>query len=407
MYCYNFTPSIINDTHLITLLGILTAFAPFSIDMYLAAFPSMAADMGTDVGDIQLTLSVFFLGMGSGQIFYGPLIDRFGRRVPLLAGLTLFTVSSFFLTFTTNFSLFVCLRFMQAVGGCAGMIIGRAIIRDRYSLQNAARALSLMIVVQSIGPVAAPVIGGYLLRISTWRMIFVTLCGLGLACFLATFFRLPETLLKENRVKNSPREILGVFLQLLSEGKFLAPALAGALGGATTFAFISGSPFVLMGLYEVNEVQYGWIFAAISIGMAGAGYVNQMLLRHIQVLHLLYAGLMCSIFFSAGILIILLKYGQPPLSLLFPPLFFTLATNPLAVANSTAVAMAAYAKHSGSASSLIGALLFACAGATSTLTGLMHNGTAYPMVVMMLVCSACALMILLLNRQVHASKGRV
>jgi DHA1 family bicyclomycin/chloramphenicol resistance-like MFS transporter len=286
------------------------------------------------------------------------------------------------------------------------MIIGRAIIRDRYALQDAARVLSLMMVVQAIGPVAAPVIGGYLLGISTWRIIFVPLCGLGLAYFVVTLFRLPETMPRENRVKNNPREILGVFLHLLRDGQFLAPALAGALGGATIFSFISGSPFVLMGLYELNEVQYGWAFALFAMGMAGAGHVNQVLLRRIQAHRLLYAGLMCSVFFSASMLIILLRYGLPPLSVFLPLLFFTLAANPVAVANSTAIAMAAYVKHSGSASSLIGALQFGCAGAISALTGLLHNGTSYPMAVTMLVCTAGALMTLLLNRRTRQKARR-
>ncbi|MDR2604185.1 MAG: multidrug effflux MFS transporter [Desulfovibrio sp.] len=398
----------ISDTGLAVLLGILAAFAPFSIDMYLAAFPAMAEDFGTDTGGIQFTLSFFFLGMGLGQIFYGPLIDRLGRRRPLLYGLVLFTATSCLMVFVQNFPFFVILRFLQAVGGCAGMVIGRAVIQDLYALQDAARMLSLLMMVQSVGPVAAPVIGGYLLGIAGWRMIFAVLCGLGLTCFLVVFFRLPETLAPETPsaaqgVPHMRRQILGIFLSICRNRQFLAPALTGGLGGATTFAFISGSPFVLMSLYGLNGVQYSWVFALCALGMVGAGRLNQVMLGRFQPGSLLCAALAGSLLCGLGLFLsLLMADGLPPLPLLLLPLFFILAAGPILFANSTALAMAASGQHAGSASALLGALQFGCAGAVSAGTSLLHNGTAYPLGGMLLACCIAASAIFFLARHTDA-----
>lgn len=226
---------------LTALLGVLTAFAPFATDMYLVAFPVMAADLHTDAGGVQLTLSVFFLGMGLGQLVYGPLIDRFGRRGPLLAGIALYTLTSFLLLFVETLPAFVTLRFFQAVGGCAGMVVSRAIIRDCCDVVGAAQTFSALMAVQAVGPVAAPVIGGFILAVAHWHAIFIGLGALGGICFIWTFLALPETLPATNRVRNSLMESLRVFGRTLARRNFIAPALCGGLGGASIFAFISGS----------------------------------------------------------------------------------------------------------------------------------------------------------------------
>lgn len=178
----------IRPTLIMVLLGLMTAFAPFATDTYLAGFADIAASLGCHSSDVQLSLSSFFLGLALGQIIYGPISDRIGRKIPLLAGVFVFIITSALAIFSPDIESFVLIRFLQAVGGCAGMIMARAIIRDLFTQQESARALSLLMVVQSLGPIIAPVLGGYILSFTSWHAIFIFLVIFGMICFGATYF---------------------------------------------------------------------------------------------------------------------------------------------------------------------------------------------------------------------------
>ncbi|UQZ90284.1 Bcr/CflA family drug resistance efflux transporter [Deltaproteobacteria bacterium Smac51] len=384
----------VSTAKLTVMLGILTAFAPFSTDMYLAAFPAMAGDMNTEVPRIQLTLSVFFFGLALGQLAYGPLSDRFGRRRPLLAGLIIYTAASAGLIFVRDIEVFLILRFIQAIGGCAGMIISRAVIRDTFDLNSSARVLTMMMAVQSIGPVAAPVIGGYLLALTAWPSIFVLLTCLGAACFIASLFSLPESLPPENRLEQGPKEIAAGFLALFKSNAFIVPALSGGLGGAAIFAFITGSPFVLMALYGLNETQYGWAFGLFCLGTTAFSQSNFILLKKFSARQVLAGALALMSVAAAALSLVIIFQGQPSLAVLLAFLFVALLTIPIICANATAVAMAASGERAGSASSLIGMAQFTLAGLVSSVTSVIHNGTALPMAVVIAVCGLSALLVL-------------
>lgn len=385
----------INATALTALLGLLTSFAPFSIDMYLAAFPAIAQDLHTSVDKVQLSLSVFFAGLALGQLFYGPLIDRFGRRLPLLCGLVLYTISSAGIAFAPNIEVFIMLRFAQALGGCSGMIISRAIIQDLFEVNSAARVLSLMMVMQSIGPIAAPVLGGYLLSISGWPIVFNGMCLLGLGSFIAAFIFLPETLPAEKRVKQSIMGILAVFYRLLRNPGFTFTTLAGGFTGACMFAFISGSPFVFMNLHGLSETSYGWSFACIAMGMGLASQINRMLLKKYKAHTLMLAAIFLNATFAA---LLLTFAGTEKFWLLYALIFITIAFMPMAIANATAIAMACSLQNAGSASALLGVLQFTLAGIISALSGALHNGTAYPMAGLILLCGVLSIFVLVLQK---------
>ena len=388
----------INASGLTVLFGILTAFAPFSIDMYLAGFPAIAKDMNVGVGDVQLTLSVFFLGLAIGQLFYGPLTDRFGRRIPLLVGLVIYAVSSFSIIYVKDINVFIFLRFLQAVGGCAGIIISRAIIQDIYDLNSAARAFSLMMAVQAIGPIAAPVLGGYILGFAGWETIFVFLCGLGICCFTVTFLILPETLPAENRLHQPLSGIMSVFSNLLRNKDFMIPCLAGGIGGSALFVFISGSPFVFITLYGLSEKQYGWAFGLIALGMGSASQINRLMLSRFSPYQLMVTAVHMLTICCLCLVLFLLLGSTPSFFLIFIILFFALGTCPIIIANSTAIAMATSRKNAGSASSLVGVSQFSMAGIVSALIGFFHDNTAMPMSGMMLICGLSAMAILVLNK---------
>nr|WP_269450758.1 Bcr/CflA family efflux MFS transporter [Stenotrophomonas sp. MMGLT7] len=369
------------------MLGALSAFAPFATDMYLAGFPAIAADFGTDVGRVQLSLSSFFLGLCLGQLLYGPLTDAFGRRAPLLAGIALYTAASLALMLAPGIDAFVALRLLQAIGGCAGMIVARAVIQDVMAPDEAARALSAMMMVQGIGPVLAPVLGGYLLLAGGWRVIFAFLAAFGAACLLATWRGLQETLPRTRRRPLRLAAIVTTFAALLRLPAFVVPAMAAAMALAALFAYIAGSPFVFMELHGVSQQHYGWLSALNAGGMLLFARINLWLLRRMSPARALRIALAVLLLAVSALF---LARGQAGLGWLLAPLFVAVGWVPVVAANATALAMAAGREWAGSASSLLGALQFGLATLASAGVGALHDGSATPMAAMMLVCAALA-----------------
>lgn len=385
----------VNVARLTVVLGALTAFAPFSTDMYLASFSSIAASLHTGIEEVQFTLSVFFFGLALGQLFYGPLIDRFGRRKPLLGGIALYIVASLLIVVAPDITSFTILRLLQALGGCTGMIISRAIIRDLFDEKGSARILSSMMVVQGLGPIIAPIFGGYLLTLVDWRGVFVFLVLFGSGCFLAVVRNIPETLPPARRHRTSLPQLVSVFWDLLSDRRFIVPTVAGSFGLATIFAFITGSPFVFMDLHGASQQQYGWLFGLCAFSMVAAAQLSGLLLHRFQPRAVLLAALGGQVLFA---LILVAVTRTPSLAVLMIPLCLCLATIPLIGATSTAVAMSACRTHAGSASSLIGVIQFGLASLASALVGFLHDGSAYPMTAVILGCGLAGLVLLLWGR---------
>ncbi len=248
------------------ILSALVAFAPMSIDMYLPALPSLERYFATDTASVQHTLASFFVGLAIGQLFYGPLADRYGRKPPLYFGLSLYVAASAGCALAPGIVSLIGLRFLQAVSGCAGMVVARAVVRDLYDRQESARVFSILLMVMGIAPVVAPLAGGYLLTWFGWRSIFWVLALFGTACLLAVKFRLPETIPKGlARVPLS--SALANYAGLLADRRYLGYALSGGFGQAGMFAYISGSPFVFIDLYGVPAHAYGWLFGLNGLGL--------------------------------------------------------------------------------------------------------------------------------------------
>jgi MFS transporter, DHA1 family, multidrug resistance protein len=378
----------VNVLRLTLILASLTAFAPFATDMYLASFPTLAKSFGTDIGAAQLSLSVFFLGLALGQLIYGPLIDRLGRRLPLLVGTGVFAVTSLLTAFAPTIESFIGLRFLQAAGGCAGMIISRAIISDLFQAREAARVLSLMMVVQGMAPIVAPVLGGYIAAAAGWQAIFLFLAGLGLVSLGIAWWGLPETLKPEQRQRRTDlRRALAVFGHLIAKRDFIMPTLVAGFVFACLFAFISGSPAVYMGLNGVSQQNYGWLFGFNAIGLSVGAQVNRLLLKRFLLQRVIGWALIVNV---AGGLALVLAGANPPLPVLVALLWICVATLPLSAANAIALAMAASGEQRGSGSAIIGVLQFVIAGLVSAVIGVLHPGTAYPMTVAILACGLIA-----------------
>ncbi|MDR3516204.1 MAG: multidrug effflux MFS transporter [Azospirillaceae bacterium] len=386
---------------IIAILGMLAAFAPLATDMYLPGFHLMADDFGVPESNIEMTLSVFFLGLAIGQAVYGPVIDRFGRRIPLLAGVALFLTATLLCLVTADIGVFTALRFVQAVGGCAGMIVGRAIISDLFDARESARAFSLLLVVMTLAPILAPILGGFIITHAGWKAVFLFALAFGLLCAGLVWFFVPETLAPEKRRIETLGEILRIWGDLMIAPNFIVPALVGGLAQACMFAFITGSPFVFINLHGVSAQTYGWLFALIAGALIIASKINRSALHRHGPASLLGMALILNALAGVGTLVMA---STGSLVALLVPLWFATGALGFIGANAAALAMVASDRHIGSGSSLVGVLQFGCAFLVSSLVAATQNGTAYPMTIAIAGCSTAAAFIWFLARRLGQTR---
>ena len=375
------------------ILGTLAAFGPLSIDMYLPALPTIAAEFGVPTAAVQQTLSAFFIGLALGQLFYGPVSDRIGRRAPLLFGCAMYTVVSAGCAFAPSVGGLMGLRFLQALGSSAGMVIGRSVVRDRFDERESARMYSLLVLVMGIAPITAPLIGGQLLIAFGWRSIFWVLAAFGLFCLALVWFGLEESLPKERRTREGLGHALAAYGGLLADSRYMGFALAGGLASAAMFAYISGSPFVFIELNNVPPEQFGFLFGLNAFGLIAASQLNRWLLTKYTSVRLLSGAL--SVTAGASLLLFgatLAGIGDFPLLLAL--LFLTIASTGMVGPNAMALAMAPYGRKAGSASALLGATQFVAGALAGALVGLLANGTALPMTGVIALCGVGAWVIL-------------
>lgn len=377
------------------LLGALTAVGPLSIDMYLPAFPAVEADLGARPGAVEFSLASFFIGMAVGQLFYGPVSDRFGRRPPLMVGLALFSAASLACALSGNVAALTAWRLLQALGGCAGLVIARAIVRDRCAARDAARAFSLLILVFGLAPILAPLMGSWVATHLGWRAIFGLLALYGALCLLAVHRLLPEThdMSKRDGVHGDARpgpplrlgRVLGDYGRLLMSRSLVGYSLVSGLAFAGMFAYIAGSPFVLIQLHGISPQHFGWIFGLNALGFVVLSQVNARLLNTTPLTRLLHRAVWVPAI--AGISLVLLgQAGWLPLPLLLAGFFCYVASLGFIGPNATAAALATHGQRAGSASALMGALQFSLATLAGSLVGLWHDGTEKPLLVIMGLC---------------------
>lgn len=380
-------------TKLAIILGTLIAFGPLSIDMYLSGLPTIAREFHTEISAVQQTLSVFFIGLALGQVIYGPLSDQLGRRRPLLFGCTLYSLACIGCALAFSIESLVVFRFIQALGGCAGVVIARSIVRDLFNQRESAQMYSLLMLVMGLAPITAPLLGGQILVIFGWRAIFLTLCGFGILCLFLVLFGLPETMPAEQRTPAALKEVGKVYGKLLGDRQFMGYALSSGLTAGAMFAYIAGSPFVFIELYNVPPERYGLLFGLNAIGLIGASQLNRWLLTYYYDTQILTSSLA----FTAvtGLLLTTITATNLGGFLGFLVLlFFCIASIGMVQPNAMAAAMAPYGRHAGSAAALFGAVRFLISAGAGALVSALHNNTALPMVGTIAICSVAAFLLL-------------
>lgn len=360
---------------LVLILGSLIALGPLSIDMYLPAFSKVSADLNVPPSQVEWSLAAFFLGLSVGQLIYGFLADRLGRKLPLYFGLSIYLAASISCALAPTIHLLVLSRFLQALGACAGMVISRAMVRDLFSHRESAAVFSTLVLVMGIAPILAPLIGGEIIKHYHWSTIFWVLGLFSALCLIAV-----QKLLPESRAGN-PSVLLSrafrSYADVLSHRDFLFNAVSAALAQAGLFAYITGSPYVFIELYEVAPENYGWIFGANALGLIATSQLNVRFVKAYGPRRVLNLALLV----TASAAVVLLSSSLLHLGFIgiLIPLFIYVASLGAVFPNSTANALSNHGHRAGVASALIGTIQFLFATLAALFVSVLHTKSELPM----------------------------
>lgn len=383
-------------TIIILILGLLSAIGPFSIDMYLPGFPAIAKDLGTSVDMVAYTLASFFIGICVGQMISGPLLDRFGRKRPLIIGMLIYIVASVGCAFSPSVEVLIVFRFLQALGGCVTMVAPRAIIRDVFPVSESAKIFSMMILILGVSPIIAPTAGSYLIAGFGWYSVFLVLGVISLLVLLAVIFLLPESKQPDPTFSLKSGPILASFKTVIKNRQFYVYTMSGAIAAAGLFAYLAGSPFVLLTFYGVTEKEYGLIFAIIASGLISASQINNVLLKKYTSIQIVRVTLIIQTI--TGVLLFTgTAFGLLGLYSTIFLIFVFLSCQGFNFPNSSALSMAPFEKEAGSASALMGAIQMAFGALAAACVGLLNASTALPMTGVMATCGLWALLILVIG----------
>lgn len=371
------------------ILGALTAMGPLAIDTYLPALPRIARDLHTSDALVQVSLSVYFVGIALGQAFYGPLSDRVGRKPALYLGLVMFILASVGCALATSVQMLIVFRFLQALGGCAPLVVPRAIVRDHFDQRGSVRMLSILMLVMGLAPILSPLVGGQLLGFFGWRSIFWVHAVYGSVWLMAVAVGLPESLDVARRQRQRIGAVLGIYGRLLRDRAFMAHVLVGALIFAGLLAYISGSPFVFIDLFHVPPSKFGIYFGINAIGIMTASQINRWLAQRFDASQILRRALPVSLVASVA-LVVDAATGFGGFAGILVPLFVYIAMHGFVMPNTTALAMAPHGSVAGSASALLGSLQFILGAVAGTLVGVLSNGTPVPLAVVIAGCGVSA-----------------
>jgi DHA1 family bicyclomycin/chloramphenicol resistance-like MFS transporter len=375
-----------NRTLIICILGALATVTPFAIDLYLPAFSEIAEDFNTIPSRVSLSISSYFIGMAIGQMLYGPLLDRFGRKKPLYAGILVFICASIGCAQAGSVDTLIIFRFIQALGGSVAWVGAAAMVRDFFPVDESARMFSMLILIIGVSPLLAPTIGGFISTAWGWQSVFYILGGFGITILLVTIFFLPEGHVADRSVSLKPGPIIKTFLSILKHPQFYTYTFAGAFSFATLFIYVAGSPVIFMEIFKISPKVYGGIFALLSVGFIGASQLNIFLTRRYSSEKLFKFALTGQAIASLVFLTATLSgwFGlYETIAMFFIILSFLGICNP----NANALALAPFTKNVGSAAALLGFSQIGIAALASSGVGLFNSQDILSVVV--LIAGTC------------------
>jgi DHA1 family bicyclomycin/chloramphenicol resistance-like MFS transporter len=378
---------------IISILGALMTISPFSIDMYLPAFSQIAKDLHSTTSTISLSVASYFVGLAIGQLAYGPLLDRFGRKKPLCFGLCFYILACLGCMLSQTAAMLIVFRFIQALGGCVALVATLAMVRDFFPVNESAKVLSLLMLILGLSPLLAPTAGGFIVTSLGWQWVFIIMAIIVFLILLVIIFLLPEGHTPDHTISLAFKPMLNTFLSVIKNPIFYTYSLSGAFSFATLFTYVVGSPIIFMDMYHVSPKTYGFIFALLSIGFIGSNQVNIFLLKKYKSQHIFRIGLLCQ---ATIVLIFLLGsfngvFGLTGTVVMF---FISLIWLGLTYPNASALAMSPFSKNAGTASALIGFLQIGIAGLTSSCIGIFNATNTAPIIAVMASTAVIALLIL-------------
>ncbi|MPZ60625.1 MAG: Bcr/CflA family multidrug efflux MFS transporter [Propionibacteriales bacterium] len=379
----------------VVVLGALISLGPLTVDMYLPAFPSLAAELGAGDAAVQTTLTGMLLGLGVGQLVVGPLSDALGRRRPLLVGIGLHAAASVLCAVAPDVVSLSAVRVLQGFAGAAVVVTAMAVVRDLFSGIAAARMLSRLMLVMGAAPILAPTLGGIVLEWTSWRGIFVVLALMAAALVALAWFGLPETLPVERRRSARPRATARTYASLLRDRTFVALVLIAGLVMSAMFAYISGSSFVLQGIYGLSEQTYGLVFGINAVGIIGFTQINPLLLRRYRPSQVLTFAVSMEVVLGT-VLVVTTVTGFGGLAGLLIPLASMIAFVGLALPNTPALALSRHGEAAGTASAMLGSVQFGVGSVVAPTVGMLGSESAVPMGAVMLGVSVLAALLLFL-----------
>jgi DHA1 family bicyclomycin/chloramphenicol resistance-like MFS transporter len=378
---------------LFLVLGSVTVVGPASMDIYLPGLPELANDLTASQSKAQLTVTMFLIGLALGQVIAGPLSDVHGRRRPMIGGMAAFTVASLVCAFAPNLYALAAMRFVQGLTAATGLAVGRAVVRDLYEGAAASRYLSRLMLITGLGPIVAPLVGGQILRYTSWRGVFVAIALLGLVITISTIRLLPETLPHARRRTAGLGETSRTFGLLLRDRSFVGLTLICGLGGAAAISYVAGSSFVLEDIYGVSPQVFGLLFGINAVFLVVGAQINAHLVERLGPRRLLGFGL--GMMVAAGVaFFVAVHFHGAGLLVAVPPLTLLMFSWSFVQANAFALGLTDHPQMAGSASALLGVSQFTFGAVVAPLVGIAGNGTAIPMAVIITSCGIAAVLAL-------------
>ena len=381
------------DRVLLSILAALMAFGPLSIDMYLPAFASIAADFGVSTSRVELSLASFFIGLALGQLPHGALSDRFGRRPIVLLGLGLYIAACVACALAPSVEFLVAARFVQALAACAGIVVSRAVVRDRFEPREAARVFSMLMLVMGAAPILAPAVGSAVAAVAGWRAVFGLLAIIGFVAACAVYMKLPET--------RRPSTSRPAVFQVLADRSFVRNALAGGTAYAGMFAYITGAPFVFIEAFGLSPQQFGLLFGANALALIASSQLNRRLLARWDMQRILRCAFPALAVAGAGLATAAyLRWGFWGIAV---PLWFYVGILGMTYPNTTATAMQAHAANAGAASAWLGTIQFTIAACAAALVSRLHDGSALAMAGVVGACAVASWLVFESERKIRSA----